>query len=33
MDPDNVVMYATAVVTFLQVIISAWKKFKDAIGK
>lgn len=30
---DNIIMYATAVITFVQVVVSAWKKFKDMIGK
>lgn len=32
-NPDQIVVYGTAIVTFLQVVFGAWKKLRDSIGK
>lgn len=33
MDVEGITLIATAVITFIQVIASAWKKLKEAIDQ
>ena len=33
MDVEGITLVATAAITFIQVVVAAWKKFKEAIDE